>query len=103
MVPEPLVEPTMTLSHNVFTRSHIITRTRIGTVINLPINLTCKRENVLCGLHNSYTMAARGFANIYTQSPRARGPRAAVVCVSKIPSSRGISDIYHLGAHSPNR
>ena len=41
---------------------------------------------------NSYTMAARDFADIYTQSPRAAG-----VYVSKIPSSHGTSDIYHLG------
>ena len=43
-------------------------------------------------LSNSYTMAARDFADIYTERPRAAG-----VYVSKIPSSRGISDIYHLG------
>ena len=42
-------------------------------------------------------MAARDFADIYTLSPRAAGPRAAGVYVSKIPSGRGISDIYHLG------
>ena len=36
-------------------------------------------------------MAARDFADIYTQSVRAAG-----VYVSKIPSSHGISDIYHL-------
>ena len=42
-------------------------------------------------------MAARDFADIYTQSPRATGLRAAGVYVSKIPSNRGISDIYHLG------
>ena len=42
-------------------------------------------------------MAARNFADIYTQSPRAAGPRAAGVYVSKIQSSRGISDKYHLG------
>ena len=46
---------------------------------------------------NSYTMAARDFADIYTQSARATGPRAAGVYVSKIPSSYGTSDIYHLG------
>ena len=39
---------------------------------------------------NSYTMAARDFADIYTQSPRAAG-----VYVSKIPSTHGTSD--HLG------
>ena len=43
-------------------------------------------------IFNSYTMAARDFADIYAQSPRAVG-----VYVSKIPSSCGISDIYHLG------
>ena len=43
-------------------------------------------------LFNSYTMAAWDFADIYTRSPR-----ALVVYISKIPSSRGISDIYHLG------
>ena len=39
-------------------------------------------------------MAARDFADIYTQSVRAAG-----VYVSKIPSSHGTSDIhvYHLG------
>ena len=42
-------------------------------------------------------MAARDFADIYTQSPRDAGPRAAGVYVSKIPSRRGISDKYHLG------
>ena len=46
-------------------------------------------STVLC---NSYTMAARDFADIYTQSARAAG-----VYVSKIPSSHGTSDIYHLG------
>ena len=49
------------------------------------------------GVFNSYTTAARDFADIYTQSPRAAGPRAAGVYVSKIPSSCGISDIHHLG------
>ena len=39
----------------------------------------------------------RGISLIYTQSLRAAGPRAVGVYVSKIPSSRGISDIYHLG------
>ena len=43
------------------------------------------------------TMAARDFADIYTQRTRATGPRAAGVYVSKIPSSHGTSDIYHLG------
>ena len=42
-------------------------------------------------IYNSYTTAARDFADISTQSPRAAG-----VYVGKIPSS-GISDIYHLG------
>ena len=46
---------------------------------------------------NSYTIAERDFADIYTQSLRAAGPRTAGVYVSKIPSSRGTSDIYHLG------
>ena len=45
-------------------------------------------------IFNSYTTAVRDFADIYAQSPRAAGPS---VYVSKIPSSRGISDIYHLG------
>ena len=49
------------------------------------------------GICNNYTMAARDFADIYTQSLRAAGPRAAGVYVSKIPSSHGTSDIYHLG------
>ena len=44
----------------------------------------------LC-INNSYTTAARDFADIYTQSPRAAG-----VYVSKIPSSHGTSDMYHL-------
>ena len=51
----------------------------------------------MAALCNSYTMAARDFADIYTQSARAAGPRAAGVYVSKIPSSHGTSDIYHLG------
>ena len=46
---------------------------------------------------NSYTMAVRDFVDIYTQSTRAAGPRAAGAYVSKIPSSHGTSDIYHLG------
>ena len=46
---------------------------------------------------NSYTTAARDFADVYTQSPRATGPRDVGVYVSKIPSSRGIRYIYHLG------
>ena len=48
-------------------------------------------------ISNSYTMAARDFADIYTQSLRAADPRAAGVYLSKILSSRGISDIYHFG------
>ena len=53
---------------------------------------------------HSYTMAARDFADIYTQSQRAAGPRAVGVYVSKIPSSHGTSDIYHLGStHLTNR
>ena len=48
-------------------------------------------------IFNSYTTAARDFADIYTQSPRAAGLRAAGVYVSEFPSSCGISDIYHLG------
>ena len=43
------------------------------------------------------TMAARDFADMYTQSMGAAGPRATGVYVSKIPSSHGTSDIYHLG------
>ena len=46
----------------------------------------------LKGISNSYTMAARDFADLYTC-----GPRAAGVYVSKIPSSHGTSDIYYLG------
>ena len=46
---------------------------------------------------NSYTMAVRDFADIYTQSPRAASPRDVGVYFSKISSSHGISDIYHLG------
>ena len=42
-------------------------------------------------------MAAWDFADIYTRSPRACGPRALGVYISKIPSSHGTSDIYHLG------
>ena len=49
-------------------------------------------QDTLSTFCNSYTMAARGFADICTQSPRAAG-----VYVSKIPSNRGISDIYYLG------
>ena len=49
------------------------------------------------GTFNSYSMVVRDFADIYTQSLRAAGLRAAGVYVSKIPSSHGISDIYHLG------
>ena len=47
--------------------------------------------------------ASAYFADIYTQSLRAAGPRAVGVYVSKIPSSCGVSDIYiyiyiyHLG------
>ena len=47
---------------------------------------------------NSYTMAARDFADIYIQSPRAVG-----VYICKIPSSLGISDIYITPTHSPDR
>ena len=55
-------------------------------------NIACKRVgDEIC---NSYTMAARDFADIYTQSPRAVG-----VYVSKIPSSHGTSDIYHWRTH----
>ena len=59
----------------------------------------CKQKNTLRykEIRNSYTMVVRDFADIYTQSPRATGPRAAGVYVSKIPSSHGTSDIYHLG------
>ena len=52
---------------------------------------------------NSYTMAARDFADIYTQSPRAAGPRAAGVYVSKIPSMRpsGFGCIYQQNPLQP--
>ena len=36
------------------------------------ISVYCTVVGALC---NSYTMAARDFADIYTQSPRAAGPR----------------------------
>ena len=48
---------------------------------------------------NSYTMAVRDLL-IYTPKARGRSQRAAGVYIyiyQQIPSSRGISDIYHLG------
>ena len=48
-------------------------------------------------IYNSYTMAERDFADIYTQSLRAAGQRAAGVYIcQQNPSSCGVSDIYHL-------
>ena len=41
-------------------------------------------------------MAVRDFANIYTQGPRAAGPRTAGVYVSKIPIRCGISSDLRL-------
>ena len=68
-----------------------------GTYLSTPG--TCMCVPVYIYIFNSYTTAARDFADIYTQSPRAAG-----VYVNKIPSSCGISDIYiSLGVHSPNR
>ena len=46
---------------------------------------------------NSYTMAARDLPEIYTQSPRAEG-----VYFRQIPSSHGITDIFHLGDSTPS-
>ena len=46
------------------------------------------------------TMAAWDFADIYTRSPRATGPRAAGVYVSKIPSSHGITITYVMHKHN---
>ena len=56
--------------------THGVTRRLLGPHDTLPCVLI-------------YTMAARDFVDIYTQS--------AGVYVSKIPSSHGTSDIYHLG------
>ena len=58
----------------------------------VPVILFGKGNLLNITIINSYTMAVRDFADICTQSPRATG-----VYVSKIPSSRGISDMYHLG------
>ena len=44
---------------------------------------------------NSFTTAVRDFADIYTRSTRAAGPRANGVCIGKTQHSRGISGIYH--------
>ena len=41
-------------------------------------------------------MAAWDFADIYTRSPRACGPRALGVYISKIPRSHGITITYSL-------
>ena len=40
------------------------------------------------------TMAAWDFADIYTRSPRACGPRALGVYISKIPRNLGITITY---------
>ena len=48
----------------------------------------------------TYTMAAWDFADIYTCSPRACGPQAFGVYISKIPCSHGITITYVLtGIH----
>ena len=47
-------------------------------------------------------MAARDLPEIYTQSPRAAGPRAEGVYFRQIPSSHGITDIFHLGDSTPS-
>ena len=44
-------------------------------------------------------MAARDLPEIYTQSPRAAGPRAEDVY---FPSSHGLTDIFHLGDSTPS-
>jgi len=38
----------------------------------------------LVGICNSYTMAVRDFADIYTQTPKAAGPNCKGVYISKI-------------------
>ena len=44
------------------------------------------------------TMAAWDFADIYTRNPRACGPRALDVYISKIPRSHGITYIRAKGS-----
>ena len=65
----------------------------IQDICTVPVHI-CLNEiyALLQCIFNSCTTAARDFADIYSQSLRAAG-----VYVSKIPSSHGISDIYHLG------
>ena len=72
--------------------THGVARRLLGPHDTLPCVLIYIR--IYMYIFNSYTTAARDFTDISTQSPRAAG-----VYVSKIPSSRGISDIYiyHLG------
>ena len=45
---------------------------------------------------NSYTMGKRDLPDIYTQSPRAAGPRAEGVYIRQIPSAHGITNIFHI-------
>jgi len=46
-------------------------------------------------MESSNNMAARDFADIYTQSPRAAGPRAEGVFVSKSQAAMVSTNIYH--------
>ena len=45
-------------------------------------------------LHNSYTMCTRGLPDIYTQSPRAAGPRAEGVYIRQTTCAHGITIKY---------
>ena len=63
-------------------------------------NVFGPKSDCLCNCTcNSYTMCVRDLTDIYTQSPRAAGPRAEGVYISQITSTHGITNMCHLFVH----
>ena len=48
-------------------------------------------ERITITIFNSYTMGTSGLPDIYTQSPRAAGPRAEGVYIRRTTSAHGIT------------
>ena len=51
----------------------------------------CSNDAYLIVIFNSYTMGTSGLPDIYTQSPRATGPRAEGVYIRRTTSAHGIT------------
>ena len=52
------------------------------------------RFHLLCEIFNSYTMGTSGLPDIYTQSPRAAGPRAEGVYIRRTTSAHAWYNYY---------